>query len=83
MAVQGLIGLRVALGAAVAMLLASSVPSIAEDAAPAGMARPSVEELAIPGEKGGAPNARESDAREAMSNRRRGQTTCRWSFLPA
>jgi hypothetical protein len=73
MAVQTLIGLRAALGVAVALLLAPPAPAFAEDAAPAGtgIARPSVEELAIPGgEKAGAQNdadtGRETDTREAM-----------------
>jgi hypothetical protein len=66
MAVQTLIGLRVALCVAVVMLLS---PAIAEDAMPAttggGIARPSVEELAIPMQKP-AETARETDTREAM-----------------
>src|ERR1700681_4534619 len=78
MAVQTVIGWRAALCVAVVML---SLPAaaIAEDAAPAisggGIARPSVEELAIPEEKnrdgkGGAQkpgdNGRDTDTREAM-----------------
>jgi hypothetical protein len=66
MAVQTVIGLRAALCVAVVMLLS---PAIAEDAVPAttggGIARPSVEELAIPMQKP-AETARETDAREAM-----------------
>ena len=66
MAVQTLIGLRAALCVAVVMLLS---PAIAEDAVPAttgdGIARPSVEELAIPMQKP-AETARETDTREAM-----------------
>ena len=66
MAVQTLIGLRAALCVAVVMLLS---PAIAEDAMPAttggGIARPSVEELAIPMQKP-AETARETDTREAM-----------------
>jgi hypothetical protein len=66
MAVQTIIGLRAALCVAVVMLLS---PAIAEDAVPAttggGIARPSVEELAIPMQKP-AETARETDAREAM-----------------
>ena len=66
MAVQTLIGLRAALCVAVVMLLS---PAIAEVAVPAstgdGIARPSVEELAIPMQKP-AETARETDTREAM-----------------
>jgi hypothetical protein len=66
MAVQTLIGLRAARCVAVVMLLS---PAIAEDAVPAttgdGIARPSVEELAIPMQKP-AETARETDTREAM-----------------
>src|ERR1035437_7352168 len=66
MAVQTFIGLRAALCVAVVMLLS---PAIAEDAVPAstgdGIARPSVEELAIPMQKP-AETARETDTREAM-----------------
>jgi Transglycosylase SLT domain/SPOR domain len=65
MAVRAVIGLRAARGIAVAMLLASSAPAVAQDAA-ATIVRPSVEELAFPGMLTPAPNARESDAREAM-----------------
>jgi hypothetical protein len=74
MAVQTAVDLRAALCALVVTLLVSAA-AIAEDAAPArtggGIARPSVEELAIPpDEKGGAQkpaeNAGESDTREAM-----------------
>lgn len=65
MAVRAVIGLRGARGIAVAMLLASSAPAVAQDAA-ATIVRPSVEELAFPGMLTPAPNARESDAREAM-----------------
>ena len=75
MAVQTVIGLRVALCVAVVLLSLPAAPVIAEDAAPAaaggGIARPSIEELAIPSdEKGGAQKpantARETDTREAM-----------------
>jgi hypothetical protein len=64
MAVRAVTGLRAARGI-VAMLLASSAPAVAQDAA-ATIVRPSVEELAFPGMLTPAPNARESDAREAM-----------------
>jgi hypothetical protein len=69
-----LIGRWAALGVALAMLVLAA-PAMAEDAAPAntggGIARPSVEELAIPlDDKSGAQNAaatgRETDTREAM-----------------
>ena len=61
------IGLRVASCFVAVMLLLPAAPAIAEDAAPAGIARPSVEELAIPREPPkAAENARESDTREAM-----------------
>jgi Transglycosylase SLT domain/SPOR domain len=69
-----LIGRRAALCAALAMLVLSA-PAMAEDAAPAGggggIARPSVEELAIPrDDKSGTQNTaaagRETDTREAM-----------------
>jgi hypothetical protein len=69
-----LIGRWAALGVALAMLV-QSAPAMAEDTAPAssggGIARPSVEELAIPlDDKSGAQNAaaagRETDTREAM-----------------
>ena len=70
MAVQTVIGLRAALCVAVVTLLS---PAIAEDAAPATggeVARPSVEELAIPQDAKGsqkpAETARETDTREAM-----------------
>jgi hypothetical protein len=65
MAVQGAIGLRAALCVAVAMLLLPADGTFAEDAAPAraGLARPSVEELAA---QKPADNARETDTREAM-----------------
>jgi Transglycosylase SLT domain/SPOR domain len=76
MAVRTVIGLRAALCAAVAMLLLPPTAAIAEDAAaPAmsggGIARPSVEELAIPrDDKSGAQKpvetGRETDTREAM-----------------
>jgi hypothetical protein len=66
------IALHVALCAAVVALLLPAAPAIADDAAPAaagGIARPSVEELAIPGN--GSPQkpaetGRETDTREAM-----------------
>src|SRR6202045_13939 len=69
-----LIGRWAALGVALAMLVLAA-PAMAQDAAPAntggGIARPSVEELAIPlDDKSGAQNAaatgRETDTREAM-----------------
>jgi Transglycosylase SLT domain/SPOR domain len=74
MAVQTLIGLRAATRAAVALLLLQAAPpAFAEDAAPAqtGIARPSVEELAMPldekaGAQKGADTGRETDTREAM-----------------
>src|SRR5258707_10087666 len=75
MAVQTVIGLRAALCVVVATLLLTAPRAIAEDAPPAiaggEVARPSVEELAIPDEnKGGtqkpADTARETDTREAM-----------------
>jgi hypothetical protein len=65
------IGWRVAIGAVVMMLMWPAAQTIAEEATPAmtggGIARPSVEELAIPDEpqKSGE-GARESDTREAM-----------------
>jgi hypothetical protein len=75
MAVQTVIGLRAALCAAV-VTLSLPLAAIAEEAAPArtggGIARPSVEELAIPQNvnKGGAQKpadtGRETDTREAM-----------------
>jgi hypothetical protein len=71
MAVQTLIGLRAALGAAVVLLLA--VPASASDDSPAraNIAIPSVEELAMPRDdkaaaQNGADNGRETDTREAM-----------------
>src|ERR1700680_1514489 len=76
MAVQTVIGLRAVLCAVIVTLLLPAKRAIAEDAAPATtggeVARPSVEELAIPGDdnKGGAQKpadtARETDTREAM-----------------
>jgi Transglycosylase SLT domain/SPOR domain len=73
MAVQTLIGLRAALGAAAVLLLVMAVPAIAGDGAPArtNIAIPSVEELAMPlDDKAGAPKdadtGRETDTREAM-----------------
>jgi Transglycosylase SLT domain/SPOR domain len=75
MAVQTVIGLRAALCIVVVSLLLPVESAIAEDAAPArtggGVARPSVEELAIPGDEKGraqkpAENARDTDTREAM-----------------
>ena len=72
MVVQTLIGLRAALGGAVAMLLVVA-PAIAWDDTPArtNIAIPSVEELAMPpddkaGVQKGADNGRETDTREAM-----------------
>jgi hypothetical protein len=67
MAVQTLIGLRAALGAAAMLLVV--VPAIAGDGAPArtNVAIPSVEELAMPPEKAAAADTgRETDTREAM-----------------
>jgi hypothetical protein len=72
-ALRTLIGRRAALGATLAMLVLPA-PAMAQDAAPAGtgsgIARPSVEELAIPlDDKSAAPTAaagRETDTREAM-----------------
>src|ERR1700680_489504 len=76
MAVQTVIGLRAVLCAVIVTLLLPAKRAIAEDAAPATtggeVARPSVEELAIPGDdnKGGAQkpsdNSRDTDTREAM-----------------
>jgi hypothetical protein len=76
MAVQTVIGWRAALCVVVLTLLLPATRAIAEDAPPAivggEVARPSVEELAIPGDenKGGAQKpadtARETDTREAM-----------------
>jgi hypothetical protein len=66
---MGVIG-RAALCIAVLMLMSPAAPVAAEDAAPAktggGIARPSVEELAIPEPRNPAGDARESDTREAM-----------------
>jgi hypothetical protein len=58
-------GLHIARCVAVIAFLVPAAPLIAEDAAPAGIARPSVEELAIPMQKP-AETAGESDTREAM-----------------
>jgi hypothetical protein len=76
MAVQTVIGLRAALRVVVVPLSLLATPAMAEDAAPAatdgGVARPSVEELAIPGDWNKAvaqkppDTARETDTREAM-----------------
>jgi Transglycosylase SLT domain/SPOR domain len=65
------IGWRAAIGTVVMMLMWPIAQTIAEEAAPAmtggGIARPSVEELAIPNETQKVPEgARESDTREAM-----------------
>jgi hypothetical protein len=65
------IGLQAALCIAVVMLLSAMARAIAEDTAPAAsggeVAKPSVEELAIPREPPkAAENARDSDTREAM-----------------
>jgi hypothetical protein len=65
------LALQAALCVAVAMLLLPVPRAIAEDAAPAAaggeFAKPSVEELAIPGEaQKAAENARDTDTREAM-----------------
>jgi hypothetical protein len=76
MAVQTVIGLRAALCGVIVTLLLPATPAMAEDAAPARasgeVARPSVEELAIPGDDNKAAaqkpsdTARETDTREAM-----------------
>ena len=77
MAVQTVVGLRVMLCVATVMLALPAARAIADDAAPAlaggGVARPSVEELAIPGDGTGrsgaqkaADTGRETDTREAM-----------------
>ena len=76
MAVQTVIGLRAALCAVIVTLSLPATPAMAEDAAPATtggeVARPSVEELAIPGDDNKAAaqkppdTARETDTREAM-----------------
>ena len=65
MAMQTLIGLRAALCAGAVALLLPSAPAFTENNAPAktGVATPSVEELAA---QKPAPNARETDTREAM-----------------
>jgi hypothetical protein len=64
------IGLRLALCTALALVCSPSARAIAEDAPAGAVARPSVEELAIPvGENKAqktAENARETDTREAM-----------------
>src|SRR6202165_5866750 len=65
------IGLQAALCIAVVMLLSAMARAIAEDTVPAAsggeVAKPSVEELAIPKEaQKAADNARDSDTREAM-----------------
>ena len=96
MAVQTVIGLRAALCAVIVTLSLPATPAKAEDAAPATtggeVARPSVEELAIPGEDNKAAaqkpsdTVRETDTREAMClmiNRRREPTICRSSSSPA
>ena len=66
---MGIVG-RAALCIAVLMLMSPAAQVAAEDAAPArtggGIARPSVEELAIPEPRNPAGDARESDTREAM-----------------
>jgi hypothetical protein len=76
MAVRTVIGLRATLCAVIVTLLLPATPAIAEDAAPAiargEVARPSVEELAIPRDDSKAAaqkpadTARETDTREAM-----------------
>jgi len=76
MAVQTVIGLRAALCGVIVTLLLPAAPAMAEDAAPATtggeIARPSVEELAIPGDEHKAAvrkppdTSRETDTREAM-----------------
>ena len=76
MAVQTVIGLRAALCGVIVTLLLPAAPAMAEDAAPAAtggeIARPSVEELAIPGDDNKAAaqkpsdTSRETDTREAM-----------------
>jgi hypothetical protein len=64
------IGLRLALCAALALVCSPSPRAIAEDAPAGEVARPSVEELAIPRDENkpqkAAENARETDTREAM-----------------
>jgi hypothetical protein len=66
---MGIVG-RAALCTAVLMLMSPAAQMAAEDAAPmrtgGGIARPSVEELAIPEPRNPAGDARESDTREAM-----------------
>ena len=63
MAVQTVIGLRAALWVAVALLLVPAAAAVAEDAAPARLVKPSVEELAT---REPAATGRETDTREAM-----------------
>jgi hypothetical protein len=63
MTVQTVIGRRVALCVAVVMLLMPVAAAIAGDAAPEGVARPSVEELAT---QRPVDNRRDTDTREAM-----------------
>ena len=65
MAVPSLIGRCAALGAAVAVLLFPVLRAFADEASPVRIARPSVEELAIPGDRGNE-QARDKDTREAM-----------------
>jgi hypothetical protein len=66
---MGIVG-RAALCTAVLMLMWPAAQVVAEDAAPmrtgGGIARPSVEELAVPEPRNPAGDARESDTREAM-----------------
>ncbi len=63
MAVQTVIGLRAALWVAVVLLLVPAAAAVAEDAAPARIVKPSVEELAT---QKPAAAVRETDTREAM-----------------
>ncbi len=66
MAVQTVIGRRAAFCAVVVMLLLPAPRAIADDTAPAktGIARPSVEELAVPSRS--KPRSEDTDTREAM-----------------
>jgi hypothetical protein len=70
MTLRTVIGLRLALCTALALVCSPSARAIAEDAPAGGVARPSVEELAIPQDANraqtAAENARETDTREAM-----------------
>jgi hypothetical protein len=70
MTLRTVIGLRLALCTALALVCLPSARAIAEDAPAGEVARPSVEELAIPRDENKAQktaeNARETDTREAM-----------------